>query len=122
MLAGIVGKTIACFDAPPAELLVYLAPAIGPKAFQVGPEVRHAFVAAQQTRAIQYELLADCFTADISAHDERYLADIYRIARVELAALGVNHIFGGERCTYSEPNHFFSYRRNQQCGRMASLI
>ena len=122
LLAGIVAKTIACFDASPSELLVYLAPAIGPQAFQVGPEVRRAFLTAQQFSGIQNQLLANCFSLDSSAHDERYLADIYQIARAELASVGVNRIFGGVHCTYSEPDLFFSYRRDQQCGRMASLI
>jgi len=93
-------------------VLAWLGPAIGPAAFEVGPEVREAFVAqhADATRA---------FTASRNAG--RYMADLYQLARIRLAAAGVAAVYGGGLCTFSDPR-FYSYRRAAQTGRFASLI
>lgn len=112
LAAGVLSATVAAMPAAPACLLAWLGPAIGPDAFEVGGEVRQAYLA----RDARY---ADAFRA---VGGGKYLADLYALARAELAALGVRRVFGGGRCTVAEPDSFFSYRRDRVCGRMASLI
>ncbi|EDH8340500.1 peptidoglycan editing factor PgeF, partial [Salmonella enterica subsp. enterica serovar Typhimurium] len=84
---------------------------IGPTAFEVGPEVRDAFLAK--------DAQAD---SAFLPHGEKFLADIYQLARQRLANTGVEHVYGGDRCTFSESETFFSYRRDKTTGRMASFI
>lgn len=110
--AGVLEKTVAAFTDPPSQLLAWLGPAIGPRVFEVGDEVRDAFIADDSRNA-------DCFVGHGRGH---WLADIYALARQRLKAAGVVDISGGEFCTYSEPDRFFSYRRDGISGRMASLI
>jgi hypothetical protein len=108
---GVLEETVACFNDVPENIIAWLGPAIGPEVFEVGPEVREAFMAKdiQADRAFR-------------PSGEKYIADIYTLARQRLAAIGVNHIYGGDRCTYSEAGDFFSYRRDRTTGRMASFI
>ncbi|WP_205409844.1 laccase domain-containing protein, partial [Klebsiella aerogenes] len=93
------------------NILAWLGPAIGPEAFEVGAEVREAFIAkdAQAQSAFR-------------PAGEKYFANIYQLARQRLANVGVEQIFGGDRCTLSEKDDFFSYRRDKTTGRMASFI
>jgi len=91
--------------------MAWLGPAIGPRAFEVGPEVREAFI-DKDPQAIEAFLPAG----------EKYLADIYQLARQRLNNIGVMQIFGGDRCTFTEKGDFFSYRRDKTTGRMASFI
>lgn len=117
---GILRSTVAALDCPPGELLVWLGPAIGPQAFETGVDVLEAFFEHAQNGA-HTESIAECFRP----HSEKPLhfrADIYGLARAELHQLGVKDIHGGDRCTVSEPENFFSYRRDKTTGRMASLI
>jgi YfiH family protein len=112
LAGGILENTVAAMQVAPGELMAWLGPAIGPDAFQVGPEVRDIFR--------QHDPAADsAFKADGSG---KYLADIYRLARQRLQALGVKDIYGGNCCTVSQSDRFFSYRRDGVCGRMATLI
>lgn len=111
---GILEQTVQHFQAPPQEIIAWLGPAIGPKSFQVGEDVRQQFLA-------QNSKLAQAFTPDDKAQG-KYLADLYLLARLKLQKLGILHITGGEHCTYQEANHFFSFRREKQTGRMASMI
>jgi copper oxidase (laccase) domain-containing protein len=69
----------------------------------------------------QQDLLAGCFIANPQGADH-YFGDLYALARIRLAATGVTNIYGGGLCTFSDPARFFSYRRDGQTGRMASLI
>lgn len=94
------------------ELLVWLGPAIGPQAFEVGPEVRDSFMAIDPASE-------QAFVANRPGH---WLADIYLLARQALQRAGIEAVYGGDRCTYSEEADFFSFRRNPTTGRMASLI
>src|SRR5690554_6942656 len=110
--AGIIEKTLARFLTPASTILVWLGPAIGPNAFEVGPEVKAAFLAAD----------AEAETAFTPTQTERFMADIYLLARQRLHAQGVTAIYGGEYCTFSEKERFFSYRRDGITGRMATLI
>jgi copper oxidase (laccase) domain-containing protein len=96
---------------PGAALLAYLGPAIGPQAFEVGDEVRAAFVGVDQEAE-------DAFRPQ----GGKWLADLYLLARQRLARLGVTAVFGGGYCTVGEPGRFFSYRRDGVTGRMASMI
>ena len=115
LAAGIVADAVAGF-APDAPLHVWLGPAIGPDAFEVGAEVREAFVRRDARHA-------DAFRAGADAG--KHLADLYALARREAEAVGRDApvtIAGGDRCTFSEPDAFFSHRRDgPRTGRMATL-
>lgn len=112
LAGGVVEAALARFDEDPAELLVWLGPAIGPDAFEVGADVREAFV-AQDAGA------DTCFRANQPGH---WMADIYGLARRRLAALGVGFCGGGGYCTFSDSARYYSYRRDGVTGRMASII
>lgn len=112
LAGGVIGATVARMEAPPLELLAWLGPAIGPKVFEVGEEVRTAFLALDAGHA-------GCFQPSPTG---RWLADLYELARRQLHQLGVPAVYGGEFCTFSESDRFFSYRRENRTGRMASLI
>lgn len=109
---GVLEATLAKFESPTTEIYAYLGPAIGPKAFEVGAEVRAAFI-AQDADA------ESCFE-DIGGG--KYLADIFALARQRLGRAGIKHCFGDNICTYSNPADYFSYRRDRVTGRMAALI
>ncbi|WP_375057075.1 purine nucleoside phosphorylase YfiH [Zobellella sp. DQSA1] len=111
LAAGVLEATLDEMRVDPESVLAWMGPAIGPRAFEVGGEVREAFMRHSP-------LAEDAFVP----HGEQWLADIYHLARLRLAAAGVHHIYGGEHCTYSEPERFFSYRRDRETGRMATLI
>jgi len=111
LLNGILEGTIAAMQRPPADLLAWFGPAIGPGRFEVGSEVRAAFVARDAHAA-------GCFRP----HGDKWLADIYSLARQRLQAAGVKHIHGDGACTVSDAERYFSYRRDGVTGRMASLI
>lgn len=112
LLAGVLEQAVAAFGDRPDQLMAWFGPAIGPDAFEVGDEVRAAF--AVEDAAAQRHFR--------SRGAGRWLADIYGLARQRLAGLGVTQVSGGEFCTHSEPERFFSYRRDGITGRMASLI
>ncbi|MBE9560502.1 MAG: peptidoglycan editing factor PgeF [Proteobacteria bacterium] len=110
--AGIISNTIAAMQTPADEILVCLGPAIGPRIFEVGEEVLHAFVSKDSRNET-------AFVATTAGH---YLCDIYQLAHIELQSIGIGSVAGGDYCTYSETQRFFSYRKQQNTGRMASLI
>ncbi|MEK7666152.1 MAG: laccase domain-containing protein, partial [Pseudomonadota bacterium] len=93
-------------------LLAWLGPAIGPASFEVGPEVRVAFIQHDAQAAQAFRV----------ARDGKYLADIYQLARIRLQRLGVTAVYGGGFCTVTDSARFFSYRRDGATGRMAALI
>jgi YfiH family protein len=109
---GVLERTLACFEDPPSSLMAWLGPAIGPRFFEVGPEVREAFVGCRQEAASAFR----------PGKGDRWFADIWELARQRLKAAGVSRIHGGGRCTYEEEKRFYSYRRDGKTGRMASLI
>ncbi len=109
---GIIEATIARMAVPANDILAWLGPAIGPDAFEVGPEVRTAFMAHDPTAASAFAAIPD----------GKYLADIYLLARQRLNACGVTDVHGGDACTVTERERYFSYRRDGRTGRMASLI
>jgi len=110
---GIVSKVVATF-ADPASILVWMGPAIGPDAFEVGPDVLAAF-------DIDPSHVPQEFTP-VNTKPNKWMGNLYALARKELAGLGVTQVFGGEHCTLSDAEHFYSHRRDPQSGRMASLI
>ncbi|MGY3944685.1 peptidoglycan editing factor PgeF [Aeromonas tecta] len=110
---GVLEASIAAMGCEPADILAWLGPAIGPTAFEVGGEVRDAFMAEQAEAAAAFVP---------SANEGKWLADIYQLARLRLARAGVSAVYGGEHCTHSDGERFYSYRRDGQTGRMASLI
>jgi YfiH family protein len=114
LAAGILEATLAKFSVPAEHIEVWLGPAIGPAFFEVGEEVRHAFVSRH---------LEDAAGFAPSHLPGKYQADLFQLARLRLLRAGVRAISGGGVCTFSEAARLFSYRRDQgHTGRMATLI
>ncbi len=109
---GVLEATLKTFT-PGEAVLAWLGPAIGPAAFEVGAEVREAFIGLDSVFAEGFRTLD---------RPGKYLADLYHLARLKLECAGVKHISGGQFCTYSDAGRFYSYRREGKTGRMASLI
>jgi YfiH family protein len=109
--AGVIEQTIAAMNC--RDLQVWLGPAIGPAHFEVGDEVREAFVSQNANASVAFS----------ATQAGKWLADIYQLARIRLANLGVEQVYGGGLCTVSDAQRFYSYRRDGAAtGRMASLI
>ncbi|MBB3324968.1 purine nucleoside phosphorylase YfiH [Atlantibacter sp. RC6] len=108
---GVLEATLASFNDRPENIMAWLGPAIGPQAFEVGDDVRDAFIAKDSQAASAFRPVG-----------EKYFADIYQLARQRLTTAGVTKIYGGDRCTFTEKDDFFSYRRDRITGRMASFI
>lgn len=111
--AGVLEATLQAMGDTPAELLAWLGPAIGPPSYEVGDEVRQAFI--DQDRAA-----SEAFQVGMAPG--KWWCDLYMLARLRLKAAGVTSIYGGSWCTLKERERFFSFRRDGACGRMASLI
>lgn len=111
LAAGVLEATVAAMPVPAQRLTAWLGPAIGPEAFQVGDEVREAFVA---------QCAADA--AAFKPDGDRWRADLFALAKARLARCGVGSVAGGGLCTVSDPQRFFSHRRDGLSGRFASLI
>jgi len=111
LVGGVLKATIAALEVPAADLHAWLGPAIGPTAFEVGPEVRAAYLAD----------LAVPGTFFVPNARGRYLADLYGIARWVLEQAGIDSVHGGGWCTHDDPERFFSFRRDGVTGRMATL-
>ncbi len=109
---GVIEATVRAMGAEPQSLMAWLGPAISQGAFEVGDEVRAAFVAAQPQAAAAF----------IPGTPGKWFADIYALARLRLNALGVMQISGGDHCTFRERENFFSYRRDGSTGRMGTFI
>ena len=108
---GVLEATVSAMDCDPGELMAWLGPAIGPQAFEVGRDVFDAFINLNTENSTAFK-----------PHGDRWLADLYELARLALARTGIEQVSGGQHCTYSEPDKFFSYRRDGVTGRMASVI
>ncbi len=113
LLAGILENTVAALGVPAEQLITWFGPAIGLDGFLVGEEVRAAFI-EQDPQAEQ------AFEASI--FEDRWFGDIYRLARLRLARLGIAACYGGIYCSHNQGQLFYSYRRAQTTGRMASVI
>ena len=112
LAAGVIEATIDAMRAPGTTLIAWLGPAIGPGAYEVGEEVRAAFLARD----------AQAAAAFIRNRPGHWLLDLYAVARQRLAARGVTRIHGGHYCTYSEPDRFPSYRRDGTRERIAAFV
>ncbi|AGV11620.1 TPA: peptidoglycan editing factor PgeF [Haemophilus influenzae] len=111
---GVLEKTVRCFQTKPEDIIAWFGPAIGPTAFQVGIDVVKQFVAVDEKAKL-------AFQPDV-IEDGKYLGNLYQIATQRLNNLGITQIYGGNHCTFNEKEKFFSYRRDNQTGRMASVI
>ncbi|HXZ96975.1 MAG TPA: peptidoglycan editing factor PgeF [Burkholderiales bacterium] len=109
---GIIEKTVIAMRVAPQALLAYLGPAISPKAYEVGVDVREAFLHGDASAE-------QAFAANAPG---KWLADLYMLARLRLSCIGVKRIYCGNFCTYTDSVRFFSHRRDGNTGRMASLI
>jgi YfiH family protein len=118
--AGVIEATVgemraamrAATRVPAAGILAWLGPAIGPRVYEVGEEVRAAFLERDAAAAAAF----------VATRPGHWLLDLYAVARQRLAKLGVERVYGGGLCTYSDPARFYSYRRDGASGRMAALI
>lgn len=118
--AGVIEATVgemraamrAAMRAPAAGIIAWLGPAIGPRVYEVGEEVRAAFLERDPAAAAAF----------VATRPGHWLLDLYTVARQRLAKLGVERVYGGGLCTYSDPERFYSYRRDGASGRMAALI
>jgi len=112
LCAGVIERTVEALAIPPARLTAWLGPAIGPEVYEVGEEVRAAFL--ERDAAAEH--------AFIATRPGHWLLDLYAVARQRLTRMGVSRLFGGGFCTYSDSKRFFSYRRDKTKERMAALI
>ncbi len=112
LAAGVLEAAVTALQTEPGRLLAWLGPAIGPSAYEVGGEVRRAFL----------ENTPGADAAFRPSPAGRWLADLYTLARLRLAAAGVTAVYGGHWCTFTAADRFFSYRRDGVTGRMASLV
>lgn len=112
LLGGIIEETLKALKIPGEDLLVWLGPAIGASVYEVGEEVREKFIAHDSNAEIAFHALSK----------DKYLMDIYSLARQRLAHQNITRVYGGEFCTLTQKDKFFSYRRDKETGRMASLI
>jgi len=112
LAAGVIEAAVAAMGLAPQRVVAWLGPAIGPLSFEVGAEVRESLLRLDPGAG-------GAFTANVRG---RYFADLYELARRRLAHLGVERVFGGGACTYSEGARYFSHRRDGRTGRQASLI
>lgn len=112
LAAGVIEAAVEKMGVPPDRILAWFGPAIGRDDFEVRDDVWDAFVACDWQ-------FARCFSA---SGRQSWYADLYSLARRMLAAIGVTRVFGGDVSTFADPDRFFSYRRDGQCGRMASVI
>jgi hypothetical protein len=112
LAGGVLEAAVAALGCAPGELLAWLGPAIGPGAYEVGGDVVAAFAARS----------GPDLSAAFRPHGDRWLFDLYAAARIKLAHAGVRSVCGGGFCTHSDPQRFYSFRRDGVTGRMASLI
>lgn len=112
MSNGVLEATVARMGVAPTRLLAYLGAAIGPAAYEVGPDVVEAF--GVHSAAAQH-----AFTEKAGG---KFWCDLYALARQRLTGVGVERVFGGDACTFTERDRYFSFRRDGRTGRMASLI
>jgi YfiH family protein len=112
LASGIVEQTVRAMRTAPEDLLVWVGPAAGPLRYEVGADVRDAFLASSTAAA-------GLFSATRPGH---WLCDLPGLARARLASVGVDRVSGGQHCTISDSDHFYSHRRDGRCGRMATLV
>jgi YfiH family protein len=112
LAAGVLENTVQAMDTPPDQLMAWIGPAISQPCFEVGDEVREAFVSRDPAAH-------NAFQANPRG---RWQADLVELARQRLAIAGVRDVYGGQWCTYADQERFYSYRRDPACGRLVSFI
>ncbi|MFO1321813.1 MAG: peptidoglycan editing factor PgeF [Burkholderiales bacterium] len=112
LAAGVLENTASAMSTPPERILAWLGPAIGPEAFEVGDEVRSAFVSRDQGAASAFR----------PGNRGKWTTDLYELARQRLRGCGITRVHGGGFCTHTDSDRFFSHRRDGISGRMAALI
>jgi polyphenol oxidase len=112
LLGGIIEEALKALKTPGEDLLAWLGPAIGAGVYEVGEEVQEKFIAHDISAKASFRPLSK----------NKYLMDIYSLARQRLARQNITRVYGGEFCTLTQKDKFFSYRRDRETGRMASLI
>lgn len=117
MAGGVIENTVAALGVAAEDLMAWMGPTIGAQAFEVGPEVREAFMKDDPGAAEAFRSKACAPGAP-----QKYLADLYALARRRLHHAGVRHVSGGGFCTFTDTERFFSYRRAQKSGRMGAFI
>ena len=111
LLKGVIEATVLAMNCNPGELMAWLGPAIGQQQYEVGLDVFDLFVEVDSQNSFAFR-----------RHRDRWLADLYKLARLSLARVGIKQVFGGQHCTFKEEDKFFSFRRDGVTGRMASVI
>jgi len=111
--AGVLEATLAAMGKDPSIFMAWMGPAIGPESYEVGEEVRRAFVQRDAGAAVAFT---------VGKAPGKWWCDLYALARRRLEAAGVTQVYGGGLCTYADRERFFSFRRDGECGRMATLI
>lgn len=111
LAGGVIEAAVQALGLPGSSLIAWLGPAIGPRAFEVGDEVRAIFISRDPTASGAFQ-----------PQGGRWHADLYQLARRQLACLDIAAVYGGEWCTHADAERFYSYRRDGRTGRMATLI
>lgn len=109
---GVLENTVAAMHAPASDLIAWLGPAAGPQAYEIGEDVFDAFVSRD----------AEAASAFVATRPGHWRVDLYQLARQRLAALGITRVHGGDLCTISDPQRFYSHRRDRRSGRMATVV
>ena len=112
LAAGVLEATVAAMRTPSERVVAWLGPAAGPQAYEIGEEVYRAFVDREPAAVAAF----------VATHPGHWRVDLYALARMRLAQAGVTRVHGGDLCTISEPQRFFSHRRDARTGRMATLV
>jgi len=118
LVNGVLEETLNTFKDSPQAIMAWLGPAIGPTQFEVGQEVYDAFCAQNSQAHSAFKKVTNSDTLN----EQKWLADLYALARLRLKEYGVEGVYGGDFCTYNDEARFFSFRRDNSCGRMASSI
>jgi len=113
LVAGIIEAAIKALPVQAKNLIAWMGPAIGPAAFVVGEEVKQQFISFDKTAKIAFKSTVE---------PNKFWCNIYLLGKQRLNSVGVHNIYGGEFCTYSDPQKFYSFRRDGVTGRIATLI
>ena len=112
LAGGVLEATVGALHSKPSGVIAWLGPAAGPDAYEIGEEVFEAFTASDPAAAAAF----------VATRPHHWRVDLYALARRRLAAVGVTRVHGGDLCTIADPRRFYSHRRDQRTGRMATVV